>query len=333
MNTNSVDPAEADVYILIMDPMQIDGETQEVFHVYTDTEFMVMNGKGDIIMSEMDRLDQDGINTFGTVPFVYANASENLVMPELQEDDMEMSLLIPLLLTDLNYATKFQAFSTLYTIDADDSELKINPDTIINLKTEEGADAASIGSIKPTVDIDKVLSLGSSLVSLWLTAKGIRPGAVGSLNKDSFASGVSKMIDESDTYESRIKQIEEYKRVEDEFWDKILKVYHPVWVGNAAIDNTALFSPEASVETIFPQPRPMQTRLELLQELGESIALNLESRKGALKALNPDWDETELEDKLAEIDADRTINALFEVENGQDQGNENEDQDQSAGQS
>lgn len=327
MNIDSVDPAEADIYILFMDPIKVGDQVVEVYHVYTDDEFMVMDGKGDIVESEMVRLDQDGLNSFGTAPFVYANASENLVMPELQDDDLEMSLLVPLLLTDLNYSTKFQSFSTLYTIDADDSELKINPDTIINLKTEEGAESASIGSLKPTVDIDKVLSLASSEVSLWLTAKGIRPGAVGSLNKDSFASGVSKMIDESDTYESRIKQIAEYKNIEQVFWDKILKVYHPVWVGAGEIDNTALFSSEAEVETVFPQPRPMQTRLELLQELGESISLNLESRKGALKALNPEWSDDEIEEKLAEIDADRTFNAMFEVENGEEQDG-NQDQDQ-----
>jgi hypothetical protein len=275
----------------------------------------------------MLRLEQDGLNTFGTVPFVYANNSENLVMPELQDDDLEMSLLVPLLLTDLNYATKFQSFSTLYTIDADDEKLKINPDTIINIKTEEGAESASIGSLKPTVDIDKVLSLASSEVSLWLTAKGIRPGAVGSINKDSFASGVSKMIDESDTYESRIKQIAEYKIVESEFWDKILKVYHPVWVGAGEIDNTALFSPGAEVETIFPQPRPMQTRVELLQELGEAISFNLESRRGALKQLNPEWTDDDIDEKLAEIDADRTFNAMFEVEDDEEQdGNQNQDQ-------
>lgn len=327
MNLDSVDPSEADIYIIIMDPIHVNEELVGVYHVYTDDEFMVLSSKGEILHSEMERLDQDGMNTFGTVPFVYANASENLVMPELQDDDMNMALLIPLLLTDLNYATKFQSFSTIITIDADDEKLKLNPDTIVNIKTEEGGERASVESLKPTVDINDVLQLASSQVSFWLTAKGIRPGAVGNLTADNLASGVSKMIDESDTYESRVKQIEKYKIVEREFWDKILKVYHPSWVASGEIDNTTIFSPNAEIETIFPQPRPMQTRIQLLQELGESIALNLESRLGALKALNPEWTKDEIEEKMAEIDAERTFKSLFETEdeNGKEQ-NGNEDQ-------
>ncbi|NIT59750.1 MAG: hypothetical protein GWN00_27065, partial [Aliifodinibius sp.] len=52
-----------------------------VYHVYTDDEFMIMNSKGEVIQSEMERLEQDGSNPFGEVPFVYVNNSENLVMP------------------------------------------------------------------------------------------------------------------------------------------------------------------------------------------------------------------------------------------------------------
>ncbi|NIT59751.1 MAG: hypothetical protein GWN00_27070 [Aliifodinibius sp.] len=205
------------------------------------------------------------------------------------------------------------------TIDADDEQLKLNPDTIINIKTDEGSDSASIQTLKPTVDIDKVIQLASSQISLWLTAKGIRPGAIGTMNKDSFASGVSKMIDESDTYESRVKQVEKYRKVEKEFWDKILKVYHPVWVANGAIDNSDIFTSTAYVQTVFPQPRPMQTRMELLKELDEAIGIGLESRRGALKALYPEWSDSEIDEKLAEIDAERTFNALFEVGDGEEQ--------------
>lgn len=327
MNVDNVDPSAADIYIIFMNPIKIGSDLVDVYHVYTDTEFMVMSGKGEVLQSEMARLEQDGVNPYGTVPFVYANNSENLVMPMLQDDDFEMSLLVPLLLTDLNYATKFQSFSTIITIDADDEKLKLNPDTIINIKTDEGSDNASIQTLKPTVDIDKVLQLCSSQISLWLTGKGIRPGAIGTLNADSFASGVSKMIDESDTYESRVKQIEKYRTVEKNLWDKLLKVYHPRWAADGAIDNTDIFSSDAEVITIFPKPRPMQTRMELLQELGEGISLKLESRRGAMKALYPDWDDFEIDEKLAEIDADRTFNAMFEVANGEEQdGNEDNSQ-------
>ena len=331
MNTSRVDPTSPDVIIIFMGKRgDGTGKEEYVYHVYTDEEFIIINGSGDLLLDEMERLGLDGDNVLGIKPFVYANMSHNLVMPMPQVDDLSIAVLVPLLLTDLNYAVKFQAFSMFIAIDIDDSKIEISPNSVQHLKSDPAGDKPSFDTIKPTVDIAEVLSLGSSQISLWLSSKGIRPGSIGQMSGDQFASGISKMIDESDTFESRKLQIEIYKAFEREFWDKLLKFLHPLWVTGNLVDNRTIFSPSAEVVTEFPEPKPMQTRLDLIEEVKAVIDAGLESRAGALAELHPDWSEEDIEAKIQEID-DEARKVIMSNFGGSDagaveQGNETEDQ-------
>lgn len=314
MNLSHVDPTAPDAIIVFMGKKTDPNTLREysIYFVYTDYEFIIIDQDGNLLTQMMDELGQEYINQFMTTPFVYTNGSDSLVMPLIQSDDLDMALLVPLLLTDLNYAVKFQAFSVFVAIDVDDKKIEISPNSILSLKSDPGGgEKPSFDTIKPTIDISETLDLASSQISLWLTSKGIRPGVIGTAN-DKFSSGISKMIDEGDTYESREKQIVEYKKTESIFWYKLLHKFHPVWVANGYIENRTIFSPDAWVDTIFPKPKPMQTMLEQLQELQAAMDAGLESRRGALKALHPDWDDTEIDDKLAEIDGESMFNAMFE---------------------
>jgi len=300
MNTSKVDPTSADVIILPGEKK----DDKKTWQVYTQTEFIVMYSDGEIVLSESEEFE----NPFQTYPFVYANNSENLVMPLVQDDDLQMAMLIPLLFTDLNYAQKFQAFSMFVGMDIDDQvKIKFSPNHWISLKSDPQGEKPSFDTIKPTVDTDK--SIASAMVQLqaWLSSKSIRPGSVGSSPSDATASGISKIIDESDTYESRVKQIEEYKNIEQEFWDKLLKVYHPRWVADGLIENTHLFTPGASVQTFFKTPKPLQTRAEMVQELQAEEQAGYISRLAAMKQLYPDMTEEQILDMIAEIDAEVTF--------------------------
>jgi hypothetical protein len=303
MNTSKVDPTSSDVVILFMGKK----DDEQIYHVYSDDEFVIINGKGDIKADLMADADMDGSNPYGSKPFMYANKSQNLVMPKLQVDDLEMALLVPLLLTDLNYAAKFQAFSMFVATDIDAQDIEISPNVVLHLKSDPTGDKPSFTTIKPDVDISEVLSLSASEISLWLSSKGIRPGALAQVGPDQFSSGISKMIDESDTYESRMEQIELYKDFEADFWDKLLKVMHPIWVASGLIDNRTIFSPSASVVTSFKDPQPLKSRIEVINEVKELIDNGLESRKGALKTLFPDWDDDQIEAKLQEIDDEAKV--------------------------
>ena len=79
----------------------------------------------------------------------------------------------------------------------------------------------------------------------------------GDLNAQTFASGISKMIDEMDIFENRKKQVSAFSDAEEEMWDLILHKQHPVWVRGGMIENRALFSENAKVNERFSNMRQL----------------------------------------------------------------------------
>lgn len=307
MNASRFDNSSADVIIVCMEKRKrVDGTTQEVYYVYTDIQFIIMDERGDIIKDLMLEHEMDGLNSYGVKPFSYVNDSDDNAMPAIQTDNKDMALLIPMLLTDLNYAVKYQAFSVFVAINLDDKQVELSPNSIISFQTNAGDERqASFDSIKPTIDIAQTLSLASSEMALWLSTKGIRPGQMAQIGADQLASGISKMIDESDTYESIKKQIQVYQEFETNFWEVLLKEIHPKWVAAGVVENRTIFSPEARVVTKFTEPAPMQTRREKIGELVDELEAGFTSRARAIRTLNAGLTEEEVEKLMEEIDEEK----------------------------
>lgn len=301
-----------------------------IYHTYSDTQFMISNDKGEIETQMMFELgNPEGINEYGRIPYTYVNESKYRVQPKLDSDTLKIVKLVPVMITDLNVAAMFQSFSIIYGIDVNDENLKMAPNAFWRLKSEANSDKKpEIGQIKPQVDYDQVLGLIQSELSLWLFTKGIRPGAVGTLTADNFASGISKMIDEMDTYEAREKQVEYFKVAEKDLWDLILKHMHPYWVSEGLIENRAEFSPDASVMTSFAVQLPMQTRGQVVKDIREEFESGFTSRKRAIMKLNPELNENEILELMKEIDLERTI--IQEEEPQEAKAEETEDDTEAA---
>lgn len=310
MNASRVDNSSPDVIILCMEKRALaNGTEQQVYYVYTDLQFVIMDQNGDIIADLMVDNELDGFNPYQVTPFAYSNDSDDAAMPAVQTDNLDLALLIPLLLTDLNYAVKFQAFSVFVAINLDDKKVEFSPNSIISFQTPpgEGDNKASFDVIKPTIDITQTLSLASSQMALWLSTKGVRPGQIAQIGADQLASGISKMIDESDTFESIKKQIKVYEQTEAEFWEKLLHHIHPAWVAAGVVENKTIFSADARVVTKFTEPVPMQTRAEKIAELGSEMDQGLTSRKRAIKMLNTGLTDEEIEELIKEIDEETPV--------------------------
>lgn len=279
-----------------------------IYHAYTDQEFLIYNSRGEILINDMISLGNiEGVNPYGKLPFVYVNKSENNLMPVQDSDTMKMTKLIPILLSDLNYAVMYQSFSLMYGINVDFQNLEKNPDAFLSFKSEDSEHKPEIGFLKPQVDIAEVLNLIQSELALWLNSKGIRPGAIGQLQGDSFASGISKMIDEMDTFEDRKEQVAVFKEAEAQLWDLVLNYMHPVWVKADLLENKTIFTASATVDTDFLEQKPNVSRTELISQIKEEMAAGFMTRFDAIKTLNPQMSDKEIEEYIIEIDTERTI--------------------------
>jgi hypothetical protein len=284
-------------------------EDKSIYWVYSDKEFYIMDSRGEMrrdLMLEYN--NEEGINPIGRLPFVYINESRYRLCPKIDTDVLKLTKIIPIMLTDLNVAAMFQAFSILYGIDLDDENLKIAPNVFWRLKSDPMSDKKpEIGMLKPEVDFEQVMRLIESQLSMWMGTKGIRASSIGSLSTENFASGISKIIDEMDTYEAREKQVTYFEDAESELWDLILKYMHPYWRDSGEIENKAVFTPSATVSTSFAVQLAMQSRGILVKDLRDEYAAGFTSRKRALMKLNPELSEADIDELILEIDEERGI--------------------------
>jgi hypothetical protein len=307
INTNQVDPTSPDIIVLFMDPIiDTNGESIGIYFVYHEDSFAIYDTKGGYRQDVMVDFEQDGTIPYGEKPFVYANKSVNLPMPKTRDDDLDMTLLPPLMFTDLNYAAKYMSFSLMYGIDVDTKLLERAPNAILDLKSDTDSDKKpEIGTLKPEVDIDKVSQLITTEIAIWLNTKGIKPGSIGTATVESAASGISKMIDEGDITESRNIQVNIYKKLEKEFWDLLLHKIYPFWVEQGLVDNMGSFSPNAHVVTAFIPQTPLQDRNTITTALKAEVDAGFISVRRAIKKLNPEMSDKEIDDLIAEIDNEK----------------------------
>lgn len=309
-STDPIDPTRPTEYIKIMpsqDPRS--AKFKNNYYVYTADEFTPINSDGKIMADVLQAVgNPEGINPFGAIPGVYINRDLYSVFPKPDSDMLRMSVLLAVMLGDINTAVAFQAFSIIFAIDVNAENLQMSPNTFWNLKSDKlGDKKPEVGTIKPTVDITEVQNLIMTELAFWLNTKNIRPGSVGDASVEQFASGISKMIDEMDTSEDRQIQTQFFKQGEEDFWTFIAYKAHPFWVRNKLINQSALFTPGVEFVVEFPEQLPFAKRAEVLKDVIQEMKEGLTTKKRALKRLEPDMTEAEIESLLLEVEEESVI--------------------------
>jgi hypothetical protein len=297
---------------------------------WTDEQFLIVNGKGEIAQQTMLELNNlDGVNPYGVLPFVYINQSTQDVIPIADDDLLRMSVAIPLLLSDLAFSIKYQAWSVIYTVGLD-GDLPMNPNSVINLERDEEGNSPEINSIKPEIDIPNVLKYIESLIAMLLTTKNLSVSSVsGKLEANNAASGISKMLDNAETMEDRKDQQQYFVQAEKELWKKLAFNLIPVWIKQGILnnDNKMKFSKDFDIEILFVEPKPIVSEKEMIETASLKIDKSLSSRRREIQNLNPNMSADEVDMLLEEIDEEKSENMLRLQEEMTDGEDESEDED------
>ena len=308
---NVVDPTEPTHFIKLMGMQAYTRNGQQkqglVIYVYTDEEFLpiVMDGNETFVMDDLlaSLNNPEGINPYGKIPYIYVNQSNHSLIPPIDTDTLRMTKMFPILISDLNFAIMYQAFSIVYGINIDDENIRMSPNAFWRFKSDPSTQQKpELGMLKPSVDITQVSQFIGQQLSFWLQSKNIRPGQVGTLAPDQMSSGIAKIVDEMDTWEARQKQVPVFETAEMKLWALILNHMHPYWVANKMIDQNMYFSPGQAVNVQFPEQKPMVKRSEILADLKVELDLGLTTKKEAMIKLNPDMSEPEIDELLKEIE-------------------------------
>lgn len=285
----------------------------ETWTVWSADEIVIIDEEGETRHDLMSSNDIDGINPFQALPFEYMNSSQNFLIPPPDSDTKRMTILIPAILADLNYAAKFQSFSSIFAHNINKETWTLAPNAIHFVETKPGSEGESrIQVVKPEVDITEVVQLVVTELSMWLNSRGIKPGTMGSLSAENLASGVSKIIDEMDTAELRMVQTQVYGRGEASFWDTVLNHMHPIWVSEGKVENRHIFTPSAKVVTTFPDQQPVIDRGALVTSAASELSAGLKSQLTLIEELNPEWDQERIEEELERINGSTPEEAFKE---------------------
>ena len=277
----------------------------DVFAVYSDNEFLIADSDGKL---REDKMMEMGItsmtNPFGTIPFVYINKSKTELMPYPNQTTFDLGVLIPKLLTDLNYSAQFQSHSIMWTKNSDIQGAEINPDVLIDLgdSNPESGDP-EIGTIEPKTDIDGVLKLVQAQLAMYMSTEGLKSGSIGQVEASSASSGIAKIIDESDATEARKQQTELFRMAEKEFWTKFAKM-QDVWARTGQVENKQTFNPEfiESFNIKFAEIKPLESEKEKFEKMKVARDLKLITKRQALREIYPNLPEAQLDKRLEELE-------------------------------
>jgi hypothetical protein len=298
-------------------------EDKVLFYAYTNDEFLIFDEDEKILTGLMaEAQNPEGINPFGALPGAYINRSKYEVMPKPDSDTLSMTKLIPICLSDLAYAMMYQCFSIVYTIDVDQTKLSSAPNALWDLKSDGTSDKEpKVGMIKPEIDSDKALALIQALFTLWMETRNIKAGTMGQLTADNLASGIAKVIDEMDTSADRKAQVSYFEKAERNLWDFIINRAHPVWMKDQEFKFKQAFTAGVTVVTTFADQSPQVDSTKAISDQKLKLDMGIQSKRGALKELNPDWTEKQLDEKLKEVEAQAQANAELQAKANQGASN------------
>lgn len=277
----------------------------DILALYSDNEFLIVDSDG---FPRQDKMEEMGItstrNPYGVIPFVYINKSKTELMPFPNQTAFDIGVLIPKLLTDLNYSAQFLSHSVIWTKNADLQGAEINPDSIVDLgDTDSEGNSPDIGTIDPKTDIDGVLKLIQAQLAMYMSTEGLKAGSVGQVEASSASSGIAKIIDESDATEARKSQTELFREVEKEFWWKFSKM-QDIWSKSGAVEKKETFSPDF-IDTFtvkFAEIKPLESEKEKYEKMKVARDLKLITKRQALREIYPNLPDDQLDERLSELE-------------------------------
>ena len=274
----------------------------QTYYLYSDDEILIIDSDGATREDLMYAQEVSGVNPLGRIPFVYINRSDFRLVPLPDTDTLDNTVLIPKLLADLNYAVQFQSHSVFVATDMEmPADLAIAPDTVWNLKSSEETRQGRIDTIKPTVDIEQVIELIKVTLSMWLESRNIKAGDMGQVSPGDAASGVARIIDESDATQDRQSQCLRFQVAERSLWTLIRDI-HNYWVDTQQITTSRFkFGEDFSVSARFGDQKPVVTDRERIETIRIKMESGLMGVRQGLRELYPAWSEDEIARYYAEL--------------------------------
>lgn len=254
-----------------------------IYRLYSEDEYLEIDGDGDII--------EHIIHNDGKIPFIHIHEG-NKMIPVPDSDLYQLAIIIPSLMTDINYYIQFCTHSTMYGIDVElPPNVRKAPDAFWSIKSSdvEGA-TPSIGVISSNADTASIWETIQNLLTMWLETKGLKTSSQGKADGNNL-SGIAKVIDESDASRVRKRMKQLLLKTEYKLWKLVSHLNH--------LDKQ--YSEDFKVIVEFAEEIPLMDFDKLLTQEQSLKNLGLTTKKMSLVRLFPERTEEEIDIMLETI--------------------------------
>lgn len=281
----------------------------KIYYLYSDTEFLIIDGEGDVMYDLMEKAgNPEGQHSLGMIPIIHIKSTGDLV-PQQDTSMRDITVSVSKKLTDLSFATLYQSHSMFYGIDVDVSNLDSNPDAFLDIKSDPSDPTSNkspqIGMLQPKVNIPETLQLIEAEVAMHLQSVGLNVanGEAGNSVQQA-ASGISKMIEEASAVQLVREQRQLYKTAEEAGLWKLLSILNNIWVTNHLVDFNKIVSSTMTVTVSFDEKKPSESETSIIEREILKLDAGLTSKRRAVRMTNPD----------IAADADQISALLLEIE-------------------
>ena len=285
-------------------------ETPEIddrnFIFWTPEEHFTADANGTRLAESADA--QDYTNPIGMMPIVnLAQDRDNTPWAMQGGDQIDICLVAQLAMSDILSIAKHQGFSLLSIISEEEPRnLKIGLNRAIWLKATNDAPMPSIQYVQASSPLDQYNKVVQDLIGLLLTTNDMSVNSIGgSASAKNITSGFQALIEMSDTLEVVEQQKPILKQAEKDAWKHIAAWHNWLFEMNALDEEERAlgqFSDDFEIEISYRDAKPIESEQEKVATVKDLRALKLLTRKDAVRKLNPDLSDDQIEEKLHELD-------------------------------
>lgn len=318
----------------IVDSLEKDiDDGDRVFISWSESQHITFNEKGEILVQDESG---DFSNPIDRMPIVLGRKETDVsVWAEQGEDLVDLAMAAQLALSDILTIAKHQGFSILNIISEEEPKnLTFGLNRAIWLKQTQDGPQPSIGYVQASSPISEYKDLVLDIIGLMLSTNDMSVNTIGGRAQTrNVTSGFQALIEMSDTLEAVELKKPMLKKAEKEMWDIISRWHNYLFDINELSEEArsyGKFSDDFNIEINYSDAKPIESEQERLESVQKLTDLGLITRRDALKKMNPNLTEDQIDVKMEEIEAEKAerMGMMRSVFQPKDQGSEEDGQEE-----
>lgn len=320
------------------------GTSFRTFIWWSNEYHFTTDDKGDIIpekSGEPIMFDQNGTmvelpvgNPIGMLPFVnFAEDQDGSFWAQGGEDLVDGSVLLNVMITDMLSIAYIQGWGQLVGKGKNlPATFRVGPQRAIVMEYDNGDPVPDLNYISSSPPLDQWMRMIEQYVALLLSTNNLSTRNIaGSLDANDVASGIAKIIDQSESTDDVTESQSDFQDKEPHIWF----ITNAWWLRlNEAKSLTDEFKEigevkDTNVVLRFPQQKPIVSESDKLENLKRRVELKLNEEFELIMMDDPSLSPDEAKNKLLRIKKEqlsRSINAFRAATQADDQ-DEQEDEE------